>query len=157
MQEVGAEWGVTTGRRRRTGWLDLVVLNFSNLINGYDALNLTKLDVLDGFDEIKIGVGYTVDGKDLPSFPGAFPPATPLSVAFFADPQPRPLALLQPTSSSSPRSRSSTSPSPAGRPTSRRSRRTPTCPRTAASTSSSSRTLSASRSSGSATALRASR
>lgn len=70
MQEVGAEWGVTTGRRRRCGWLDLCVLNFSHLINGYDSLNLTKLDVLDGFDEIKIGVGYTVDGKDLASFPG---------------------------------------------------------------------------------------
>lgn len=72
MQEVGAEWGVTTGRRRRCGWLDLVVLNYSNLINGYDTLNLTKLDVLDGFDEVKIGVAYVVDGKELPSFPGAY-------------------------------------------------------------------------------------
>jgi len=71
MQEVGAEWGVTTGRRRRCGWLDLVVLKFSNLINGYDSLNLTKLDVLDGFEEIQIGVGYEVDGKELDAFPGA--------------------------------------------------------------------------------------
>ncbi|CED82215.1 adenylosuccinate synthetase [Phaffia rhodozyma] len=69
MQEVGAEWGVTTGRRRRCGWLDLVVLRFSNQINGYDTLNLTKLDVLDGLDEIKIGVAYEVDGKELDGFP----------------------------------------------------------------------------------------
>ncbi|MCO5561153.1 hypothetical protein L7F22_014774 [Adiantum nelumboides] len=43
MQEVGAEYGVTTGRRRRCGWLDLVVLRYSCLINGYTSLNLTKL------------------------------------------------------------------------------------------------------------------
>lgn len=73
MQEVGAEWGVTTGRRRRCGWLDLVVLRYSNQINGYDTLNLTKLDVLDGMDEIKVGVAYEVDGKELDGFPGSFP------------------------------------------------------------------------------------
>lgn len=72
MQEVGAEWGVTTGRRRRCGWLDLVVLKYSHSINGYDTLNLTKLDVLDGLDEIKVGIAYEVDGKELPSFPGPF-------------------------------------------------------------------------------------
>ena len=70
MQEVGREYGTTTGRRRRCGWLDLVVMKHSCLINGYDTLNLTKLDVLDGLSEVKIAVGYTVDGKDLDGFPG---------------------------------------------------------------------------------------
>lgn len=70
LQEVGAEWGVTTGRRRRTGWLDLVVMKYSTLINGYTSLNLTKLDVLDGFKEIKVGVKYLVDGEELEGFPG---------------------------------------------------------------------------------------
>jgi len=55
---------------RRCGWLDLVVLRYSNMINGYDALNLTKLDVLDGLAEIKVGVSYEVDGKELDGFPG---------------------------------------------------------------------------------------
>ena len=70
LQEVGAEWGVTTGRRRRCGWLDLVVLKHSCLINGYDTFNLTKLDVLDALEEINIGIGYVVDGVLLDGFPG---------------------------------------------------------------------------------------
>jgi len=69
LQEVGREFGVTTGRRRRCGWLDLVVMKHSFLINGYDSLNLTKLDILDELKEIKIGVGYEVDGKELLGFP----------------------------------------------------------------------------------------
>lgn len=68
-QEVGREFGTTTGRRRRCGWLDLVVLKHSLLINGYDALNVTKLDVLDGLAEIKVAVKYLVDGKELAGFP----------------------------------------------------------------------------------------
>ncbi|KAJ3762027.1 Adenylosuccinate synthetase [Lentinula raphanica] len=69
LQEVGREYGTTTGRRRRCGWLDLVVMKHSSLVNGYDSLNLTKLDVLDDLDEIQIGVKYLVDGKELPGFP----------------------------------------------------------------------------------------
>ncbi|KAM6500058.1 Adenylosuccinate synthetase [Amanita muscaria] len=69
LQEVGCEYGTTTGRRRRCGWLDLVVLKHSSLINGYDKLNLTKLDVLDQLEDIKIGVKYIVDGKELAGFP----------------------------------------------------------------------------------------
>jgi adenylosuccinate synthase len=69
LQEVGHEYGTTTGRRRRCGWLDLVVMKHSTLINGYDVLNLTKLDVLDDLAEIQIGVKYIVDGKDLSGFP----------------------------------------------------------------------------------------
>lgn len=70
LQEVGAEYGVTTGRRRRCGWLDLVVLRYSCLINGYTSLNLTKLDVLDNLKELKVAVAYMKDGQELNSFPG---------------------------------------------------------------------------------------
>lgn len=70
LQEVGREYGTTTGRRRRCGWLDLVVLKHSCLINGYDSLNLTKLDVLDELSDIKVAVKYLVDEKELPGFPG---------------------------------------------------------------------------------------
>ncbi|KZT69904.1 Adenylosuccinate synthetase, partial [Daedalea quercina L-15889] len=69
LQEVGREFGVTTGRRRRCGWLDLVVMKHSCLINGYDSLNLTKLDVLDDLAEIKVAIKYTVDGRELDGFP----------------------------------------------------------------------------------------
>lgn len=68
LQEVGAEYGVTTGRRRRCGWLDLVVMKYSNLINGYTHLNLTKLDVLDQLKTLKIATAYHLDGKPLDSF-----------------------------------------------------------------------------------------
>ena len=70
LQEVGREYGTTTGRRRRCGWLDLVVMKHSCLINGYDTLNLTKLDVLDDLEEIKVGVKYLVNEQELPGFPG---------------------------------------------------------------------------------------
>ncbi|ABN68029.1 Adenylosuccinate synthetase (IMP--aspartate ligase) [Scheffersomyces stipitis CBS 6054] len=69
LQTIGAEYGVTTGRKRRCGWLDLVVLKYSTLINGYTSLNITKLDVLDSFKEIQVGVGYKLNGKSLASFP----------------------------------------------------------------------------------------
>ncbi|PLN78982.1 Adenylosuccinate synthetase [Aspergillus taichungensis] len=58
LQSVGREFGVTTGRKRRCGWFDLVLCRYSQAINHYTALNLTKLDVLDDFDEIKVGVAY---------------------------------------------------------------------------------------------------
>lgn len=69
LQDIGAEFGVTTGRKRRCGWLDLVVLKYSTAINGYTALNITKLDVLDTFKEIKVAVAYHKDGKKLEYFP----------------------------------------------------------------------------------------
>ncbi|KAL6944225.1 Adenylosuccinate synthase [Hanseniaspora osmophila] len=69
LQTIGAEFGVTTGRKRRCGWLDLVVLKYSTWINGYTALNITKLDVLDTFKEIPVGVKYSLKGKELKSFP----------------------------------------------------------------------------------------
>ena len=69
LQNVGREFGVTTGRKRRCGWLDLVVVKFSNAINWYDAINLTKLDILDDFDEVRVATEYTHQGQTLPSFP----------------------------------------------------------------------------------------
>ncbi|KAL1960843.1 hypothetical protein VTO42DRAFT_5826 [Malbranchea cinnamomea] len=69
LQVSGREFGVTTGRRRRCGWLDLVMCRYSHAINHYTALNLTKLDILDDFDEIKVAVAYRLDGKELESFP----------------------------------------------------------------------------------------
>lgn len=69
LQSVGREVGVTTGRGRRCGWLDLALLRFSCDINHYTLLNLTKLDILDDFEEIKVGVAYKLDGQVLESFP----------------------------------------------------------------------------------------
>lgn len=56
--EKGAEFGVVTGRRRRCGWLDLISLKYSVRVNSLTELFITKLDVLSGLDEIKLGVGY---------------------------------------------------------------------------------------------------
>ncbi len=65
----GHEYGSTTGRPRRCGWLDLFALKFSKLVNGLDGLIVTKLDVLDAFDEIKVCIGYELNGKLIESFP----------------------------------------------------------------------------------------
>ncbi|KAG5949367.1 hypothetical protein E4U53_005910 [Claviceps sorghi] len=70
LQDVGREWGVSTGRKRRCGWLDLVVLKYSTAINHYTLLNLTKLDVLDTFPTIKVAVAYkSPEGQELDYFP----------------------------------------------------------------------------------------
>ncbi|KAI1385755.1 Adenylosuccinate synthetase [Hypoxylon trugodes] len=58
LQEIGHEFGVTTGRRRRCGWLDLVTCKYSHNVNHYTDLNLTKLDVLDTFEKIQVAVAY---------------------------------------------------------------------------------------------------
>uniref|UniRef100_A0A8C4VG47 Adenylosuccinate synthetase n=1 Tax=Falco tinnunculus TaxID=100819 RepID=A0A8C4VG47_FALTI len=69
LQTRGKEFGVTTGRKRRCGWLDLVLLRYAYMINGFTALALTKLDILDVFPEIKVGVAYKLDGEIIPHFP----------------------------------------------------------------------------------------
>uniref|UniRef100_G3TB45 Adenylosuccinate synthetase isozyme 1 n=1 Tax=Loxodonta africana TaxID=9785 RepID=G3TB45_LOXAF len=69
LQNRGHEWGVTTGRKRRCGWLDLTILRYAHMINGFTALALTKLDILDTLDEIKVGVSYKLNGKRIPYFP----------------------------------------------------------------------------------------
>jgi adenylosuccinate synthase len=66
----GAEFGTTTGRKRRCGWFDGVIGRYAVRINGLDCLAITKLDVLDELDEIKVCVGYELDGErclDLPT------------------------------------------------------------------------------------------
>lgn len=69
IREKGYEFGTTTGRPRRCGWFDAMVVKYSIQLNGITALNLTKLDVLTGLQALKIAVGYTYNGKPLPSFP----------------------------------------------------------------------------------------
>ncbi|XP_046651364.1 adenylosuccinate synthetase-like [Daphnia pulicaria] len=69
LQTRGGEIGVTTKRKRRCGWLDLAVLRHTHMVNGYTAIALTKLDILDVLPEIKIGVSYSLNGKELNHFP----------------------------------------------------------------------------------------
>ncbi|KAF2139074.1 uncharacterized protein K452DRAFT_276075 [Aplosporella prunicola CBS 121167] len=69
LQVVGREFGVTTGRKRRCGWLDLVVVRYSHDVNDYTAMNLTKLDILDDFETIKVATAYRYKGETLESFP----------------------------------------------------------------------------------------
>jgi adenylosuccinate synthase len=66
---VGAERGVVTGRYRRCGWLDIPALRRSNRINGTSGMCITKLDVLDGLAEIKLCVGYELDGRQVTLLP----------------------------------------------------------------------------------------
>lgn len=68
LQEKGNEFGATTGRPRRCGWLDLLILRYSVMINGITKIALTKLDVLDQLETIKICVGYKYKGKILKEF-----------------------------------------------------------------------------------------
>lgn len=80
LRQAGGEFGATTGRPRRCGWLDIPALRLAIRVNGLDALALTKLDVLAGRSEVNVCVGYTVDGvevDDLPSDPDAIERAVP--------------------------------------------------------------------------------
>lgn len=67
--QIGHEFGATTGRKRRTGWLDLVQLKYSCMINGVTQLICTKSDVLNDFDTIKACVKYTINGKETMAMP----------------------------------------------------------------------------------------
>ncbi|HWV94889.1 MAG TPA: adenylosuccinate synthase [Vicinamibacterales bacterium] len=69
LRESGQEYGASTGRPRRCGWFDAVVVRYSARINGIDALALTKLDVLDGLSEVLICSGYKTSGGTLSEFP----------------------------------------------------------------------------------------
>lgn len=68
---VGHEFGTTTGRKRRCGWFDAVVMRHAQRINGFTGLALTKLDVLGGLEEIKICVAYELDGKEIHEMPSS--------------------------------------------------------------------------------------
>ncbi len=67
----GAEFGTTTGRKRRCGWFDAVIGRYAVRINGIDCLAITKLDVLDELDEIKVCVAYEIDGTRCDNFPSS--------------------------------------------------------------------------------------
>ena len=69
LRAVGREYGATTGRPRRCGWLDGVALRYASWLNGFTALAITKLDVLDDFERIQICVGYRLDGVELDTVP----------------------------------------------------------------------------------------
>lgn len=70
IRKKGYEYGATTGRDRRCGWLDLVMLKYATMINGLTDIILTKLDVLSGLDKIKIAVAYKIDGVEYKTYPG---------------------------------------------------------------------------------------
>jgi adenylosuccinate synthase len=69
--ELGAEFGTTTGRRRRCGWFDAVIGRYAVRINGIDCLAITKLDVLDQLDEIKVCTAYEIAGETHQEFPSS--------------------------------------------------------------------------------------
>ena len=69
LRESGQEYGASTGRPRRCGWYDAVVVRYSARINGLNALALTKLDVLDGLPEVRMCTGYTANGRTITEFP----------------------------------------------------------------------------------------
>ncbi|WP_350258044.1 adenylosuccinate synthase [Scrofimicrobium sp. R131] len=81
LRELGGEYGVTTGRPRRVGWFDPLVVRYANRVNGLTDVVLTKLDVLDSYDEIAVCVAYEVDGQTLTEMPmdqGSFARAQPV-------------------------------------------------------------------------------
>ena len=69
IRNVGQEYGTTTGRARRIGWIDLVQLKFANQLNDFSEIILTKVDVLTGLKNIKLCVGYKINGKDFKGVP----------------------------------------------------------------------------------------
>jgi adenylosuccinate synthase len=78
MADVGKEVGTTTGRGRRCGWFDAVAVKHASRLNGCDQLSLMKLDVLDGFETIKICVAYEVDGETINYVPSNMDNITPI-------------------------------------------------------------------------------
>lgn len=71
LRKRGEEYGTTTGRPRRCGWLDLVALKYASLVNGFTELAVTKLDVLSGCEEIKVATGYRYNGELITDFPAS--------------------------------------------------------------------------------------
>lgn len=78
MCEVGKEYGTTTGRRRRCGWLDAVAVRYASMLNGVDSYALMKLDVLDGFKIIKICKAYEYQGQIIDYMPANLDEVTPI-------------------------------------------------------------------------------
>ncbi|CAH2242993.1 jg19436 [Pararge aegeria aegeria] len=86
LQDRGHEVGVTTKRVRRCGWLDLVVVRYTAMVNGYTSLCLTKLDILDTLKEIKVGVAYKSNGKKINYFPSSMPELSNVEVEYITLP-----------------------------------------------------------------------
>ena len=82
LRKNGHEFGTTTGRPRRCGWFDAVAMKHAVRINGVDQIALMKLDVLDGFDEVKVCVAYEVEGKEIDYVPYDLEDATPIYTSF---------------------------------------------------------------------------
>ncbi|MFC6276466.1 adenylosuccinate synthase [Psittacicella hinzii] len=82
IRQVGGEFGATTGRPRRTGWLDLVMGKYAALIDGLTDVVLTKIDCLTGLDTIKVAVGYKVDGHVHETYPGNLRKSKPVEVIY---------------------------------------------------------------------------
>jgi adenylosuccinate synthase len=69
LRKTGSEFGATTGRPRRCGWIDLVALKFACMINGVTKIVMTKADVLDAFETLKVCTAYNIDGKTTTEVP----------------------------------------------------------------------------------------
>lgn len=69
LRKIGSEFGATTGRPRRCGWIDLVALNFACMVNGVTQIVMTKADVLDAFEELSVCTSYGIDGKQQKAVP----------------------------------------------------------------------------------------
>ncbi len=82
LRENGHEFGTTTGRPRRCGWFDAVAMRHAVRVNGVDQVALMKLDVLDGFDEVRVCIAYEVDGKEIDYVPYELEDAKPVYKTF---------------------------------------------------------------------------
>ena len=71
IRELAHEFGVTTGRPRRVGWFDAVAAKYSARLNGYTSVVLNKLDILDGFDTVRVCTAYELDGEVVQEFPAS--------------------------------------------------------------------------------------
>jgi len=69
LRQAGKEFGAVTGRPRRCGWFDVPLLRYTAMLNGFDSLVITKLDVLDGLERVPVCVGYRIDGKEVCDMP----------------------------------------------------------------------------------------
>ncbi len=82
LAEIGHEFGTTTGRKRRCGWFDAVAVKYASRLNGCDQISLMKLDVLDGFDEVKVCVAYELHGEKIDYVPYDLEDVKPIYKSF---------------------------------------------------------------------------
>src|SRR5581483_1898226 len=72
LRKAGNEYGAVTGRPRRCGWFDAPLLRYTAMLNGFDSIVVTKLDVLDGLAEVPVCVGYRLRGRDIADMPATW-------------------------------------------------------------------------------------